>query len=118
MQADRGELRVQPTSSTIRRTPATAQLPSCRLGGLRDNTAQARVRVQLRRVEAGNLGDCKAVGEGVQELRIHFGPGYRVYFGRHGNAVVILLCGGDKSSQPADIRQAKSLWAEWKRRQA
>jgi putative addiction module killer protein len=57
------------------------------------------------------------VGEGVSELRIHFGYGYRVYYGRHGKTMVVLLCGGDKSSQPTDIKQAKLLWTELKKRQ-
>src|SRR5580698_2157135 len=87
------------------------------LSGLRDKGAEARIRVRLRRVEAGNFGDCEPVGEGVTELRIHVGAGYRVYFGRHGKMVVILLCGGDKSSQTADIKRAKDFWSEWKRRQ-
>lgn len=87
------------------------------LNALRDKTAAARIRVRLRRVEAGNFGDCEPVGDGVTELRVHVGPGYRVYFGRQGKTVVLLLCGGDKASQPSDIRQAKALWAEWKRRQ-
>lgn len=65
---------------------------------MRDKLAQARVRVRLRSLEAGNFVDCDAVGEGVLELRVHMGPGYRVCFGRHGNAVVVLLSGGDKSS--------------------
>jgi putative addiction module killer protein len=88
------------------------------LNGLRDKAAQARVRVRLLRVAAGNFGDCEPVGEGVSELRIHEGAGYRVYFGRRGKALVILLCAGDKSTQPADIRRAKDFWADWKRRQA
>jgi putative addiction module killer protein len=88
------------------------------LSGLRDKSAEARVRVRLRRVEAGNFGDCEPVGEGVIELRIHVGAGYRVYFGRHGNSFVVLLSGGDKGSQAADIRKAKLFWAEWKRRQS
>jgi putative addiction module killer protein len=88
------------------------------LGGLRDKAAEARIRIRLRRVEAGNLGDCEPVGRGVTELKVHVGAGYRVYFGRHGRALVILLCGGDKGSQAADIRRAKDYWAEWKRRQA
>ena len=87
------------------------------LAGLCDKVAVARIRVRLRRVEAGNFGDCEPVGEGVTELRIHVGAGCRVYFGRHGTTVVILLCGGDKSSQAADIRRAKDYWSEWKGRQ-
>ena len=87
------------------------------LNGLRDKAAAARIRVRLRRLEAENFGDCEPVGDGVSELRIHVGPGYRVYFGRNGRLCVILLCGGDKSSQGADIKLAKALWAEWKRRQ-
>ena len=89
------------------------------LNGLRDKMAQARIRIRLRlrQVEAGNLGDCEPVGEGVLELRVHVGAGYRVYCGRHGKTVVLLLCGGDKASQVRDIEQAKQLWMEWKRRQ-
>ena len=87
------------------------------LNGLRDKMAQARIRLRLRQVEAGNLGDCEPVGEGVLELRVHVGTGYRVYCGRHGKTVVLLLCGGDKASQVRDIEQAKQLWTEWKRRQ-
>jgi putative addiction module killer protein len=87
------------------------------LATIRDKIAAARIRIRLRQVEAGNLGDCDSVGEGVVELRIHIGAGYRVYCGRHGNSVVILLCDGDKSSQIRDIKRAKDLWVEWKRRQ-
>lgn len=86
------------------------------LGSIRDKVAQARIRVRLRNVQAGNFGDCEPVGEGVIELRIHIGAGYRAYCGRHGKALVLLLCGGDKSSQAADIKRAKLLWSEWKRR--
>jgi len=88
------------------------------LAGLRDKTAEARIRIRLRRVEAGNFGDCEPVGDGVTELRVHIGAGCRVYFGRHGQSLVILLCGGDKGSQPTDIKRAKDFWAEWKRRQS
>ena len=87
------------------------------LGSLRDKVAQARIRVRLRQLEAGNLGDNKPVGDGVLELRIHVGAGYRVYGARHGQSIVLLLCGGDKSSQPTDIRRAKEFWKEWKQRQ-
>ncbi|BAP88177.1 addiction module killer protein [Burkholderiales bacterium GJ-E10] len=88
------------------------------LNAVRDKVAQARIRVRLRQVQAGNLGDCEPVGDGVIELRVHVGAGYRVYCGRHGKAVVLLLCGGNKSSQAADIKRAKELWSEWKRRQS
>ena len=87
------------------------------LDAVRDKVAQARIRIRLRQVQAGNFGDCEPVGEGVTELRVHIGAGYRAYFGRHGKSVVILLCGGNKRSQSADIKQAKALWVEWKRRQ-
>ena len=87
------------------------------LNRLRDKMAQARIRVRLRQVEVGNFGDSETVGEGVIELRIHVGAGYRVYCARHGKLVVLLLCGGNKSSQAADIKQAKEYWSEWKRRQ-
>ena len=84
---------------------------------LRDKQAQAKVRLRLKRLEVGIFGDCESVGEGVLELREHLGAGYRVYFGRHGKAVVILLCGGAKKTQAADITAAKAYWSDWKRRQ-
>lgn len=88
------------------------------LNALRDKVAQARIRVRLRQVQAGNFGDCEPVGDGVIELRVHIGAGYRVYCGRYGKAVVLLLCGGDKRTQANDIRRARQLWLEWKRGQA
>jgi putative addiction module killer protein len=84
------------------------------LASLRDQTAKAKILVRMNRLEAGNAGDCRPVGEGVLELRIHHGPGYRVYFGKINNDVVLLLCGGDKNSQAADIRKAKIFWAEYR----
>ena len=87
------------------------------LHSLGDKQAQAKIRIRLRRLEAGNFGDCKSVGDGVLELREHLGAGYRVYFGRHGLSVVILLCGGPKKTQTMDIKLAKDYWADWKRRQ-
>lgn len=84
------------------------------LTGLRDRRALARIAARLDRLAAGNPGDVQPVGDGVSELRIDYGPGYRVYFTRRGPVLVILLCGGDKSSQDRDIRQAKALAEEWK----
>jgi len=77
---------------------------------LRDVHARARIRARIARVREGNFGDAKPIGEGVFELRVHHGPGYRIYFGRQGKAVVILLCGGDKRTQPRDIARAKRYW--------
>jgi len=79
---------------------------------LRDRRAKAKIAVRISRFEAGNPGDVEPVGEGVNEMRINYGPGYRVYFTRKGAIVVVLLCGGDKSSQKADIARAKKLAAE------
>ena len=88
------------------------------LQSVRDKVAQARIRVRLRQVEAGNLGDWEAGGEGVVELRVHVGAGYRVYCGQRGKTMIVLLCGGNKGSQAADIKRAKAYWAEWKWRQS
>lgn len=77
--------------------------------GLRDRQAKTRIDIRIRRLSLGNPGDAKAVGEGVVELRIDHGPGYRIYFVRHGTEVVVLLAGGDKSTQDRDIREAKAL---------
>lgn len=76
---------------------------------LRDRAARARIDVRIRRLSLGNAGDAKPVGGGVSELRIDHGPGYRVYFVQRGQAVVILLAGGDKGSQSSDIRTALEL---------
>lgn len=76
---------------------------------LRDRRAKARIQARIDRIELGNFGDVATVGEGVRELRIHYGPGYRVYFVQRGSVVVVLLSGGDKSSQNSDIKKAKEL---------
>ena len=81
---------------------------------LRDGQAKARVLVRIRRLSLGNLGDAKSLGGGIGELRIDYGPGYRVYFARRGGALVLLLTGGDKSRQKADILRARAIAAEWK----
>jgi putative addiction module killer protein len=77
--------------------------------GLADRKAKARVLARLEAVKLGNLGDVKSVGGGVRELRIHVGPGYRVYFAQSGKLVLLLLCGGDKSTQVRDIAKALRL---------
>jgi len=89
----------------IRKTETFAQW----LDGLSDVRARARVQIRVERLAAGNAGDVEPVGEGVSELRIDYGPGYRVYFRKHGREVVILLAGGDKRTQSADIRTALRL---------
>jgi putative addiction module killer protein len=76
---------------------------------LRDQGAKARIVRRVERLQGGNTGDTKSVGDGVHELRIDYGPGYRLYFVWRGKAVVILLCGGDKSTQAADITKAKTM---------
>ena len=80
-----------------------------------DVTARARIQARILRFEAGNLGDSKQVGEGVWEARLDIGPGYRVYFAREGREVILLVLGGDKSSQNKDIAQAKKYWAAYKK---
>lgn len=79
---------------------------------LRDRKAAAIILARIGRVRAGLLGDVKAVGEGVNELRVDYGPGYRVYFARKGKQLVILICGGDKSTQEKDIKRAKEMAAQ------
>jgi len=82
---------------------------------LPDRKASARIRLRLGRMEEGNLGDHHPITEGVMELRMKFGPGYRIYFGFDGPVIVVLLCGGDKKSQSADIRLAGQYWKDYKK---
>ncbi|WP_428670633.1 type II toxin-antitoxin system RelE/ParE family toxin [Reyranella sp.] len=82
------------------------------LTSLRDAKAASKVAQRIVRVSSGLMGDAKPIGEGVSELRINFGPGYRVYFKQKGKILILLLCGGDKSTQAADIRRAKELAAD------
>jgi putative addiction module killer protein len=85
------------------------------MDSLRDQRARAKIRARIARVRLGNLGNCEPVGSGVLELKIDYGPGYRVYFGQVGITLVILLCGGDKSSQGEDITRAIEYWEDYKK---
>jgi putative addiction module killer protein len=80
---------------------------------LKDNKAKALIAARIFRLANGLAGDAEPVGEGISELRIHSGPGYRVYYKQHGNEIIILLCGGDKITQSSDIKMAKKLAKEW-----
>ena len=86
------------------------------LADLKDVRARAQIRARLARVGAGNLGDCKPLRDGVQELKIDYGPGYRVYLSRQGPVMVLLLCGSDKSDQTKAINQAIEYLNDWKQR--
>jgi putative addiction module killer protein len=85
------------------------------LNGLRDLKARAIIRERIARLMLGNLGDAKAIGEGVFEMRVTFGPGYRIYCAEDGKRIIVLLCGGSKRSQANDIGRARSFWNEYKR---
>ncbi len=80
---------------------------------LKDVRAQVQIDVRIGRIRLGNFGDAKSVGKGVYELRIQLGPGYRIYYGLEGSAIVLLLCAGDKSSQKKDIKKAHTFWQEF-----
>jgi putative addiction module killer protein len=94
---------------TLRQTAAFSDW----LAGLRDRNAKARIVLRLRRLELGNPGDVKAIGGGLSELRVDYGPGYRIYLVQRGDTVVILLCGGDKRTQKADIARARQMAQEY-----
>jgi len=83
---------------------------------LRDIKARTAIDRRLTRLELGNFGDVKPVGEGVCELRIHYGAGYRVYYAKTGTTIILLLCGGDKSTQSKDIKRACAYWEDWQKR--
>jgi putative addiction module killer protein len=80
---------------------------------LRDVEARSRINIRVRRLAIGNPGDVRPVGEGISELRINYGPGYRVYYLQRGDVFILLLCGGDKAGQRRDIERAKQLAQEW-----
>ncbi len=92
----------------VRQTPRFATW----LAGLRDDRARARILKRLDRARSGNLGDVVPVGQGVSEMRIFYGPGYRVYFVQRGSELIVLLCGGDKATQVANIEEAKAMAKE------
>lgn len=103
--------------SRIRDTPIQVSVTesfNAWLAGLRDGMARVLIADRIDRIAAGNLGDHKSLGNGVHELRVNHGPGYRLYFARHGQRVIFLLCGGDKSSQDRDIRTAQAVWKRLK----
>lgn len=88
-----------------------------RLAGIRDSRARGRIETRLTKLKEGLTGDAKSLGEGVHELRIDYGPGYRVYFGRAGESLVILLVTGDKRTQSADILLSKKYWLDYRTRE-
>lgn len=96
------------TLYTVRQT----QVFQAWLDGLKNRRVQVRIAARLRQIEFGNLGDLKSVGGGVSELRVNFGPGYRLYFTRRRNEIIIMLAGGDKSSQSRDIKRAQRTASE------
>ena len=104
-------LEVREYQTTEGKIPLTAWLE-----GLRDGSTRGRIVARLDRLKAGLLGDWKAVGNGVFELRIDHGPGYRVYYGQEGKTLILLLCGGDKSTQVKDIETAHAYWKDYKAR--
>lgn len=85
------------------------------LRGLRDRRAEMRIRARIDRIASGNEGDARPVGTGISESRIHYGPGYRLYYLRRGALLIVMLCGGDKSSQRRDIEHARQLAEEWRK---
>ncbi|HYW64133.1 MAG TPA: type II toxin-antitoxin system RelE/ParE family toxin [Bradyrhizobium sp.] len=82
---------------------------------LRDDRAKAKIALRIDRLAFGNPGDVKPIGDGVSEMRIDYGPGYRVYYGKRGNDAILLLCGGTKNGQSRDIKQAKAIFEKWKK---
>ena len=94
----------------VRQTEVSAKF----LAKLKDVRARAKIAARIDRLRFGNPGDVAPIGEGISELRIDFGPGYRVYFVRKGDVLIVLLCGGDKSTQAKDIQRAKVLAQQWR----
>jgi len=97
-------------------TPSGRDVVDEWLASMHDRRAVSAILLRIGRIERGLFGDCKPVGDGVQELRIDIGHGYRVYFGSVGNRLIILLCGGEKRGQRGDIKRAKQYWADYSHR--
>lgn len=111
------DLHGQPPLITLRDYETqTGERPVRRWFDKLDPAIAARLWIRIDRFAHGNMGDIKSVGDGVQEMRFHFGTGYRVYFAHHGHQIIILLCGGDKSTQEKDIKNAKTYWQDYKKR--
>lgn len=107
----------QPMNEVLRYVTASGEdVIGAWLSGLRDTQARARVAARITRLAAGSFGDCKPLHGGVWELRIDWGPGYRVYYAMAGRTCVLLLCGGDKRRQAADIEQAIAYWKDYRQR--
>lgn len=102
--------------TVVRYSDANGRVPVTEwLNSLEDHKAHAKILIRIHRVELGNFGDHDSVGDGVHELKMDFGPGYRIYYGMEGNEIVLLLCGGTKGSQRRDIAKAKRFWKEHKK---
>lgn len=84
------------------------------IDSIKDKEIRIRIQQRIRRLELGNFGNCKALKDGIYELKLDFGPGYRIYYGLEGKTIVILLCGGNKSTQKDDIEKAKKFWKNYK----
>ncbi len=82
---------------------------------IKDIVIKAKIKNRVRRIELGNFGDCKLIKNGIHELRLHFGPGYRVYFGKTSKIIILLLCGGSKNTQTKDIKKALKYWNDFKK---
>ncbi len=107
---------VHPREIQVYRTPNGRRPFTEWLESIRDMSTQDRVQARVNRLKFGNFGDFTSIGDGVFELRLNFGAGYRVYFGQIGSTVILLLCGGDKSSQARDIERAKNYWLQYRER--
>lgn len=104
----------RPREIEVYETPNGQEPFSVWLASIQDTKTQTRIRARLDRLEKGHFRDCQSVGSGIFEMRLHFGPGYRIYFGELNRTIILLLCGGDKLTQTQDIQRAKTYWLEHK----